>query len=92
MSKLKKVLSAFKTKLHIVNVNSEHYVALSEEFAAERQKLADMFEEFEPEFYFLRLYDVDEAIKEFAKDKKIDLIITIQKEHSLVYKLFSSDQ
>lgn len=88
---LKKVLSAFKSKLHIVNVNSEHYVALSEEFAAERQKLADMFEEFEPEFYFLRLYDIDEAIKEFAKDKKIDLIITIQKEHSLVYKLFSSD-
>jgi len=88
---LKKVLSTFKSKLHIVNVNSEHYVALSEEFAAERQKLADMFAELDPEFYFLRLYDVDEAIKEFAKDKKIDLIITIQKEHSLVHKLFSSD-
>jgi|SRR6478735_2049601 len=87
---IKKVLCTFNSKLHIVNVNSEHYIALSEAFAAERQKLADMFAEFDPEFYFLRLYDVDAAIKEFAKDKKIDLIIIVQKEHSVVDKLFSS--
>jgi nucleotide-binding universal stress UspA family protein len=89
-SPIKKVLSAFNAKLHIVNVNSEHYIALSEDFAAERQKLADMFSEFSPEFYFLRLYDIDEAIEEFAKDKKIDLIITVQKVHSLMHKMFSS--
>ena len=87
---IKKVLSAFHAKLHIVNVNSEHYIELSEEFAAEREKLNQMFTEFSPEFYFLRLYDVDEAIHELATDKKIDLIIAIQKEHSLVHKLFSS--
>jgi hypothetical protein len=38
-----------------------------------------MFAEFDPEFYFLRLYDIDNAIEQFASDKKIDLIITIQK-------------
>jgi nucleotide-binding universal stress UspA family protein len=87
---IKKILSAFKANLHIVNVNSEHYIALSEAFTQERQKLADMFADFNPEFYFLRLYDVDEAIEQFAKDKSIDLIITIQKEHSVMHKLFSS--
>lgn len=87
---IKKVLCAFNAKLHIVNVNSEHYIQLSEAFSAEQQKLTEMFSEFNPEFYYLRLYDVDEAIKEFASDKKIDLIITIQKEHSLVHKLFNS--
>lgn len=89
-SPIKKVLSAFNAQLHIVNVNSEHYIALSEDFASERQKLNEMFAEFNPEFYFLRLYDIDEAIKEFAKDKKIDLIITVQKDHSYMHKFFSS--
>ena len=87
---IKKVLSVFQANLHIVNVSSEHYIALSEEHAAEQQKLRDMFAEFNPEFYFLRLYDVDEAIEQFAHDKNIDLIITIHKEHSMVHKLFSS--
>jgi nucleotide-binding universal stress UspA family protein len=85
---IKKILSSFKAKLHIVNVNSEHYIQLSESHADEQQKLREMFAEFDPEFYFLRLYDIDDAIYEFAKDKNIDLIITIHKEHSLVHKLF----
>lgn len=85
---IKKVLSTFQAKLHIVNVNSEHYIALSPNYAAEQEKLREMFEEFNPEFYFLRLYDVDDAINQFAQDKNIDLIITINKEHSLVHKLF----
>ena len=85
---IKKVISTFNAKLHIVNVNSEHYIELSEDYATEQQKLREMFAEFNPEFYFLRLYDVDDAINQFAQDKNIDLIITINKEHSLVHKLF----
>ncbi len=87
---IKKVLSAFGAKLHVVNVNSEHYIELTEEYKAEQEKLKQMFADFAPEFYFLRLYDIDEAINELATDKKIDLIITIQKEHSLAHKLFHS--
>ncbi len=87
---IKKVLCAFNAKLYIVNVNSEHYIELSENYAAEQNKLKEMFAEFSPEFYFLRLYDIDDAIAQFAKDKNIDLIVTIQKEHSVVHKLFSS--
>jgi len=87
---IKKVLCAFNAKLFIVNVNSEHYIEISQDFAAEKEKLTDMFSEFNPDFYFLRLYDVDDAIQQFAKDKNIDLIVTVQKEHSLVHKLFNS--
>ena len=85
---IKKVISTFNAKLHIVNVNSEHYIALTENYAEEQEKLRAMFAEFDPEFYFLRLYDIDDAINQFAQDKNIDLIITINKEHSLVHKLF----
>ena len=85
---IKKVLKTFKPNLHVINVDSEHYVALTEEYQAERSTLKEMFAEFNPEFYFLGWYDVDEAINQFATDKKIDLIITIPREHSLLEKMF----
>lgn len=85
---IKKVLKAFHPNLHIINVDSEHYVALTEEYQVERGKLKEMFADFNPEFYFLGLYDVDDAISQFAKDKNVDFIIVIHKEHSLFSKLF----
>ncbi len=87
---IKKILKAFQPNLHVINVNTEHYVALTEEHEAEKQGLKEMFAEFNPEFYFLRLYDVDEAINQFASDKNIDLIIAIHKEHSAVYRFFKT--
>ncbi|CAN5623314.1 hypothetical protein BH10BAC2_BH10BAC2_13040 [soil metagenome] len=85
---IKKVLQEFQLSLHIINVNEDHYIAISEEYEAEKKKLASMFSEFFPEFYFLRLFDVEEAINQFAVDKNIDLIINIHREHTLFNKLF----
>lgn len=85
---IKNILKAFRPSFHIMNVDSEHYVALTEAYQAERAKLKDMFSDFHPEFYFLGLQDVDEAISQFAQDKKIDLIIVVHKEQTLFSKLF----
>lgn len=87
---IKDFLKTFKANLHIVNVDSEHYIALTEEYEKEKQKMSELFADFNPEFYFLRLYDVDEALHLFATEKSIDLIITIHKEHSLSHKLFKT--
>ena len=85
---IKKVLKTFQPNLHVINVDSSHYVAITEEYQAEKAKLAEMLDEFNPEFYFLGWYDVDEAINQFAHDKNIDLIITIPRDHSLIEKMF----
>jgi nucleotide-binding universal stress UspA family protein len=85
---IKKVLRTFNANLHIVNVNTDHYIALTEEHESEKNRLKEMFAEFNPEFYFLRLFDVEEAISLLASDKNIDLIINVQKDHSLVHKFF----
>lgn len=85
---IKKVLKPFHPRLHVLNVDSSHYVALTEEYQAEKTKLNEMFAEFHPEFYFMGLHDVDEAISQFAEDKKVDFIIVIHKEQSLFSKLF----
>jgi len=85
---IKAVLQLFEPNLHIVNVNSEHYVSLTEEFQGQRSKFADMFSEFKPEFYFIGTYDFHETINQFVSDKQIDLIITIPKSHSFIENLF----
>jgi nucleotide-binding universal stress UspA family protein len=81
-------LKTFHPRLHVVNVDSEHYVALTEAYQAEKAKLQEMFSEFDPEFYFMGFHDVDEAINQFAHDKKVDFIIIIHKEQTLFSKLF----
>jgi nucleotide-binding universal stress UspA family protein len=85
---IREFLKAFHPKLHVVNVDSEHYVSLTEEYKAEKMKLKKMFQDFNPEFYFLGMNDVDEAISQFAGDKNIDLIIIVQKDQSIFSKLF----
>lgn len=85
---IKKVLKTFSPNLHIMNVDSEHYVSISDDYQNEKNKLNEMFSDFNPEFYFLGLQDVDEAISQFAHDKSVDLIVIVHKGQSLFSKLF----
>ncbi len=84
---IKDFLSVFNSKLHIVNVDKDHYISLTEEYETEKQELKKMFEEFKPEFYFMRLFDFEEAINLFAEERGIDMIIAIQKNHSFIEKI-----
>lgn len=85
---IKDFLQTFRPQLHVVNVDPEHYIAISESYAKEQRDFEEMFSEFKPEFYFMRLFDVDEALNLFAKEKNIDLIIAVQKKHSFFDRLF----
>ncbi|MBK7560433.1 MAG: universal stress protein [Chitinophagaceae bacterium] len=85
---IKKILKTFRPHFHIMNVDSEHYVALTEAYQSEKAKLQEMFKDFDPQFYFLGLHDVDEAISQFSKDKKVELIIVVHQEQTLFSKLF----
>lgn len=89
---IKGFLDLFHPQLHIVNVDNEHYISLTENYEAEKQQLKHMFEDYNPEFYFMRLFDVDEAINLFAESRNIDMIIAIQKNRSFIGKLLSSSR
>jgi nucleotide-binding universal stress UspA family protein len=84
------VLDLFKPMLHIVNVDSEHYIELTEEYKAERAKLETMFQAYSPQFYFMRLFDFLDAISSFTIDRNIDLIVTVPKSHSFLTGLFKT--
>ncbi|HRH47850.1 MAG TPA: universal stress protein [Panacibacter sp.] len=87
---LQAILSLFNPVVHVVNVDSEHYVELTEEYKAEKEKINVMLEGYQHEFYFMRFFDFIEAISEFTEDYNIDLLITVPKNHSFLGGLFRS--
>jgi nucleotide-binding universal stress UspA family protein len=87
---VKSVLSLFNPHLYIVNVDHEHYVQVTDEYKAQRAKLETQLKEFNPEFYFIRLFDFVEATNQFVADYKIDLILTFPRKHSFLSGMFKT--
>ncbi|CAN5157180.1 hypothetical protein BH09BAC2_BH09BAC2_24120 [soil metagenome] len=85
---IKQLLDLFDAKLHIVNVDKEHYIELTTEYKKERNILEKKFSNYNPEFYFLRTYDFLDGIGTFVKTNKIDAIITIPKHHNFLKQMF----
>ncbi len=84
------VLEIFNPMLHIVNVNPEHYVSLTEEIEQGKVVFREMFKSFKTEFYFLTMNDFYQAVDNFVKDYNIDVLITIPKHQSNAVSLFKS--
>ena len=82
------VLEMFNPMLHIVNVNSEHYVSLTEEFQQGKEVFKKLFSDYKTEFYFITRNDFLEALDNFVTDYKIDILITIPKHQSNSTSLF----
>lgn len=87
---LQNILSTFHSELNILNVDSEHYIELSDEYKIEREAMEDRLGEFNPEFSFLRAYDFLEGINRFVETKEMDAIITVPRKHGFLSQLFKT--
>jgi nucleotide-binding universal stress UspA family protein len=87
---VKSVLNLFHPRLYIVNVDHEHYVQVTEEYKTERTKLEAKLQEYNPEFFFIRLFDFVEATNQFVADNHIDLILTFPRKHSFLSNVFKT--
>ena len=87
---LKKLLDIFKPKLHILNVDSEHYIELTDEYKIERAAMEDKLNSYNPEYAFLRAYDFLEGISEFVEAREIEALITVPRRHSFLSHLFKT--
>jgi nucleotide-binding universal stress UspA family protein len=85
---LRNVLDLFQANLHVVNVDDEHYVELTDDYKEERSKLETILKGYNPQFYFIRLFDFVDAVNQFVEDREIDLIVTIPRKHSFLGKMF----
>jgi len=90
VAQIKQILDSFKPNLHIVNVDSEHYIQLTEDYKRERDWMEKAFEDYKPEFYFIRLYDFLDATSNFTADQNIDLIVTVPRKHSFLSGLYKT--
>lgn len=82
VEKVKRVLELFTPQLHILHVNPEIYVSLSEELEEQRRVLAEMFAAYRPEFHFLTTNNFAESLDRFITDKNVDLVLTFPRKHS----------
>jgi nucleotide-binding universal stress UspA family protein len=87
---VKRILQDFKPALHVLNVDSNHYISLTTAFKEERNKMQELLAEFNPDFYFMRLFDFHESVNLFVEDKAIDMIIIGPKHHSFYERLFKT--
>lgn len=87
---IKSILEMFNPFLHIINVNPEYYISINEDYQQEKAKLIKMFSEFKKEFYFLGINDFYEAVDNFVRDYKIDLLVTVPHYHKSISNLFKS--
>ena len=87
---LRKVLDLFKPNLNILNVDSEHYIELTDEYKIERAAMEDKLTTYNPEFAFLRAYDFLDGIDRFVEAKDIDALITVPRKHSFLSQLFKT--
>ncbi|MCC7401731.1 MAG: universal stress protein [Chitinophagaceae bacterium] len=85
---IKSVLDIFHPFLHIVNVSSKHYIALTEEVREQQDKMSEMFKNYKHEFYFIGLNDFFDAIDNFTRDYNIDMLITVPGYHGAMDYLF----
>ncbi len=82
------ILDLFKPQITILNVDSEHYIEVTEEYKKERAVLEDKLAAYDPQFSFLRAFDFLEGINRFVDTQNIDAIITVPKKHNFLSQLF----
>jgi nucleotide-binding universal stress UspA family protein len=83
-----RVLDLFKPELFIVNVNSEFYISLDEHYQEQKEKMEELFKEYDPQFDFISRYDFRESINQYVDDHQIDMVITIPRFHTFIENLF----
>ncbi|HEX4850271.1 MAG TPA: hypothetical protein VFV08_05655, partial [Puia sp.] len=49
-----------------------------------------MLGDYNPEYYFIRMYDFLDAINQFVQDKNIDMILTVPKNESFLANVFKT--
>ncbi|MEP6617440.1 MAG: universal stress protein [Ginsengibacter sp.] len=87
---LTEILNMFTPALHVVNVDSEHYIELTEDYKKERAVMEAKLSSYSPEFSFLRSFDFLDGINLFLETNNIDAIITVPKKHNFLAQLFQT--
>ena len=84
---IRQFIEQFDAELHILNVdhNDKHFTP---DTPYELESLYHMFEKESPQYHFIDNEDIEDGIIEFAKENKLDLLITVPHKHTILEKIF----
>ncbi len=86
-NQLKAVLDSTKATLlilHVAKMNEERY----DEDSSERLAFENLFNGYNPEFYFTECVFFSDGVNHFAENNDVDLVVVIPKKHNLIESLF----
>jgi nucleotide-binding universal stress UspA family protein len=85
---VKRILSLFRTTLHLLHVSESSYVNLSEKQLAQCHLLKEVFTSYHPEFYFLTNNQLQDTLLSYIQENEIDLVVYIAHHQSILEKLY----
>lgn len=88
IKELTSLVKKFNAELHVLHVSSESGDSFDPETIEESEWLRDILGDLDPKYHFIKSVDIEKHINEFAEKNKLDLLIIIPKEHTLIQKLF----
>lgn len=80
---IKNLLDTTKAHFSVLHVGGENEIS-----SVENNTLHQLFEVYQPKYYFVENTNFTEAINKFVEEKQIDLLITIPKKHGWLEGLF----
>ena len=89
VSAIKSILNDTKARLITLHVHDCGHAHYKDTMA--REKIKDLFVEYNPELYFIAESDFVESINKFAKEMEAGLIICIPKKHSFLETIFKKN-
>lgn len=73
---LRDLAKMLEVEVHVVNVNPEHYISLTEAHQQEQEAIAAALD-VPTEFEYLRMYDIDDSLRLYCRDKQISVLVTV---------------
>ncbi|TKB97640.1 universal stress protein [Pedobacter cryophilus] len=83
-------IKAFHSKFYVLNVDPHKEERADIETILAQEKLHQLLDEINPEYYYTSGSHIAENIENFAKEKNVDVLIAVHKKHGLFHDLFYS--
>ena len=89
---IKQLFNDFHPKLNVLHVSTKQHGMLDEEEVKGTDWLKQALKDYNPSFHFMQNENVSEAVRGFAEQNNIDLLIIIPKKHGLFNRLLHKSQ
>ncbi len=85
---IKNIVKELKAELHVIHISETSAEVFNPDIIEESDWLRAMLKELNPVYHLINSSDIEKGIEEFAETNKLDMLIIIPKNHTLLHRLF----